>query len=125
MLLAVIMGCERPRKSDLSKRRSIRRLLLANCRRTMVFTRNSSGVVVRNEVVRHPGLRKTPEDFEFFHASVGRDRQEYAFLRARRDPADRQRPVAPPSPSTSATTTGSGPRSSSASRPCAAPGTTG
>src|SRR5262249_54555856 len=76
-----IMGSEQPRKSDLSRRRSIRRLLLANCRRMMVFTRNSSGVVVGNEVVLLPRLRKTPEDFEFFHASAGRDRREYAFLR--------------------------------------------
>src|SRR5215831_19152799 len=87
MLLAVIMGCEQPRKSDLSKRRSIRRLLLANCRRMLVFTRNSSGVVSGNEVVLLPRLRKTPEDFEFFHASVGRDRQEYAFLRPSLRPA--------------------------------------
>src|SRR5271165_3232476 len=40
MLLAVIMGWEQPRRSDLSKRRRMRRLLLASLRRMIVFTRN-------------------------------------------------------------------------------------
>src|SRR3954447_10240883 len=43
MLLAVIMGWEQPRRSFLSRRRSIRRLLLASFRRMLGFTRNPSG----------------------------------------------------------------------------------
>src|SRR4029078_9783129 len=43
MLRAVIMGWEQPRRSFLSRRRSIRRLLLASFRRMLGFTRNPSG----------------------------------------------------------------------------------
>src|SRR6202030_3824382 len=43
MLLAVIMGWEQPRRSFLSSRRWMRRLLLASFRRMLGFTRNPSG----------------------------------------------------------------------------------
>src|SRR5271154_2518150 len=43
MLRAVIMGWEQPRRSFLSRRRCIRRLLLASFRRMFAFTRNPSG----------------------------------------------------------------------------------
>src|SRR5271166_3648399 len=43
MLAAVIMGWEQPRRSFLSRRRWMRRLLLASFRRMLVFTRNPSG----------------------------------------------------------------------------------
>src|SRR6516165_1226298 len=46
MLLAVIMGWEQPRRSFLSRRRSIRRLRWANSRRMIAFTRNPSGRLV-------------------------------------------------------------------------------
>src|ERR1700722_16642676 len=42
MLAAVIMGWEQPRRSFLSNRRCIRRLLLASFRRMLGFTRNPS-----------------------------------------------------------------------------------
>src|ERR1700721_4596015 len=43
MLRAVIMGWEQPRRSFLSSRRWMRRLLLASFRRMLGFTRNPSG----------------------------------------------------------------------------------
>src|SRR3984957_17763098 len=43
MVRAVIMGWEHPRRSFLSRRRWIRRLLSASFRRMLVFTRNPSG----------------------------------------------------------------------------------
>src|SRR5271156_2702972 len=43
MLRAVVMGWEQPRRSFLSRRRCIRRLLLASFRRMLAFTRNPSG----------------------------------------------------------------------------------
>src|ERR1700724_2519192 len=42
MLPAVIMGWEQPRRSFLSSRRCIRRLLFASFRRMLGFTRNPS-----------------------------------------------------------------------------------
>src|SRR3954453_10935339 len=84
MVRAVIIGCEQPRRSVLFRRRWIRRLRLAICRRMIVFTRNSSAQVVGNEVALLPKLPKTPGDFEFFHASAGRNCPEYACLRASR-----------------------------------------
>src|SRR5271165_2643799 len=43
MLAAVIMGWEQPRRSFLSSRRWMRRLLWASFRRMLGFTRNPSG----------------------------------------------------------------------------------
>src|SRR5436305_1621983 len=82
MVRAVIIGCEQPRRSVLIRRRWIRRLRLANCRRMIVFTRNSSAQLVGDEVALLPKLPQTPGDFEFFHASAGRNCPEYACLRS-------------------------------------------
>src|SRR5271166_4756719 len=82
MLLAVIMGLEQPRRSVLSKRRWMRRLLLVSFCRMIVFTRNISGGPVLEKAVtpldagNHEGFRVSP----IFHAARADD---FACLRSR------------------------------------------
>src|SRR5271168_3182930 len=85
MLLAVIMGLEQPRRSVLSKRRWMRRLLLVSFCRRIVFTRNLSGGPVLEKAVtpidagNHEGFRVSPsfyaaraDDFAWLRNSVRR-----------------------------------------------------
>src|ERR1700731_116985 len=65
MLLAVSMGWEQPRRSFLSRRRWIWRLLWANFRRRIAFTRNPSGRLVLDKADTY----STPANTEGFRVS--------------------------------------------------------
>src|ERR1700736_3690269 len=80
MLLAVIMGLEQPRRSVLSKRRRMRRLLLASFCRMFFLTRNP---FVRGalEKVDAPLNPTNAEGFRVFHNRLQSNARDFAFLR--------------------------------------------
>src|SRR5271170_2994569 len=83
MLLAVMMGLEQPRRSVLSKRRWIRRLLFASFCRMIFFTRNpfANSVVEETDTLFNTGNN---EGFRVFHKILGRNRGNFACIRSRR-----------------------------------------
>src|SRR5438128_10819106 len=90
MLLAAIMGSEQPRRSVLSKRRWMRRLLLVSFCRMIAFTRNPSG----RPVWENPDTPLNTGNAKGFRVSqnlLPRNVGDYACLRSR----DRLREIKP------------------------------
>src|SRR5271167_3333750 len=83
MLAAVIMGWEQPRRSFLSSRRWMRRLLLASFRRMLGFTRNPSGrrVLEKADTSFNTG---NPWGFRVSPHFQPQQAGDFAFLRTRR-----------------------------------------
>src|SRR5438552_19175925 len=82
MLLAVIMGFEQSPSSVLSRRRWMRRLLLASLRRMIAFTRNPLVHSVLEKPDTPLNTRKA-EGFRGFHNSPSPKVGRFACLRSR------------------------------------------